>query len=140
MARSPSTGIRAAASKAKDTVARADGPSPNPMTNLVLTDIALRGGGQLLRHAVERALLSTKYDPVKAKKIVAGRTLTETLISTALARVATRSVPGAILVGGGLLAKTLFDRRRGKYAAKVEGEKAIQKRVEQAEPKREADH
>ena len=139
MARSASTKIKAAATRAKDTVGKAEGPSPNPMTNLILTDVALRGGGQLLRHAVERALLTTKYDPVKAKKIVAGRTLTETLISTALARVATRSVPGAILVGGGLLAKTLFDRRRGKHTARAEGEKAIQKRLEQAEPGREAD-
>lgn len=134
MARSPSTKIKAAASMAKDTVAKAEGPSPNPMTNLILTDIALRGGGQLLRHAVERTLLSTQYDPAKAKKIVAGRTMVDTLISTALARVAMRSVPGAILVGGGLLAKTLFDRRRGKHAARLEGQKAIQKRVEQAEP------
>ena len=95
--------------------------SPNPMTNLILTDLLLRGGGQILRHAVEAALLSTKYDKSKAKKIIKGRSLTQTIISTAVARIATRSVPGAIVVGGASLAKLLYDRRRGKRAAQIEG-------------------
>ena len=33
---------------------QAPSPSPNPMTNLIIADFALRSGGQLLRHAVER--------------------------------------------------------------------------------------
>ena len=98
-----------------------EGASPNPMTNLILTDLLLRGGGQILRHAVEAALLSTKYDKSKAKKIIKGRSLTQTIISTAVARIATRSVPGAIVVGGASLAKLLYDRRRGKRAAQIEG-------------------
>ena len=99
--------------------------SPNPMTNLILTDLLLRGGGQILRHAVEAALLSTKYDKSKAKKIIKGRSLTQTIISTAVARIATRSVPGAIVVGGASLAKLLYDRRRGKRAAQIEGQKDV---------------
>ena len=99
--------------------------SPNPMTNLILTDLLLRGGGQILRHAVEAALLSTKYDKSKAKKIIKGRSLTQTIISTAVARIATRSVPGAIVVGGASLAKLLYDRRRGKRAALIEGQKDV---------------
>jgi hypothetical protein len=106
-----------------------DGPSPNPMTNLILTDLLLRGGGRLMRQAVEGALLSTKYDKDKAKKIIAGRSMSQTLISTAVARLATRSVPGAILVGGGLLAKMLYDRRQGEHAAKRRGEKDIAKQA-----------
>jgi hypothetical protein len=31
-------------------------------------------------------------------------------------RIATRSLPGALLVGGALAAKTLYDRRKGKQA------------------------
>lgn len=100
-------------------------PSPNPMSNLLLADIALRGGGQLLRHAVERTLLGVRYSPDKARDIVKGRSMAQTLIGTALARVATRSVPGAILIGGGLLAKTLYDRSRNARAAKADGEAAI---------------
>ena len=112
------------------TAAKAESASPNPMTNLVLADVALRGGGRLLRHLVERTLLQTKYTPGKAKAIVKGRSMTQTLVGTALARVATRSVPGALVVGGGLLAKTLYDKRRGKAAAKAEGKAAVDKQAE----------
>ena len=115
---------------AKEVAAKAESASPNPMTNLVLADVALRGGGRLLRHLVERTLLQTKYTPGKAKAIVKGRSMSQTLIGTALARVATRSVPGALVVGGGLLAKTLYDKRRGKAAARAEGKAAVDKQAE----------
>ena len=114
---SAKSAARKASGKAGEVIRDTNGPSPNPMTNLVIADIALRGGGQLLRHAVERTLLGAKYSPQKAKDIVKGRTMAQTLIGTALARVATRSVPGAILVGGGMLAKTLYDRSRARKAA-----------------------
>ena len=130
MARAPKTlagKTKAAARKAGE---KAEEASPNPMTNLLLADIALRGGGRILRHVVERTLLSTQYPSGKAKAIVKGRSMTQTLVGTALARVATRSVPGALVVGGGLLAKTLFDRRRGKAAARAEGEAAVDKQAE----------
>ena len=108
------------------------GPSTNAMTNLILADIALRAGGALLRRGVERGLLGNKTGTAKAKKIIRGRTMGETLIGTALARVATRSVPGAIMVGGGLLAKTLYDRRHGK-SAKAEGEAAVDAKAKKGE-------
>ena len=115
-----------AAAKADQVVRNADGPSPNPMTNLLIADLALRGGGQLLRQAVERTMLGAKYSPDKAKNIVSGRTMFQTLLGTAVARIATRSVPGAILVGGGLLAKTLFDRSQDKRNARAKGQQAIE--------------
>ncbi|PEQ11909.1 hypothetical protein B2G71_14070 [Novosphingobium sp. PC22D] len=108
------------------------GPSPNPHTNLVIADVALRSGSMLARRAVERALLGSRYTPRKARAILKGRTLGETLLHTAVAKVATRSVPGMILVGGGLLAKTLYDRSRGS-AAKVEGEIALHEQAEDGE-------
>jgi len=103
-------------------------PSPSPATNLLLADFALRGGGQLLRHAVERGLLGKSYTPEKAKSLIKGRSMKQTLIGTALARIATRSVPGALIVGGGLLVKTLYDRKHGKDAA-ISGEKAVEKQA-----------
>lgn len=109
---------------AADEAAKLPVPSPNPMTNLILADIALRAGGALLRRSVEQGLLSTRMGSKKAGRIIKGRNLTQTLIGTAIARVATRSVPGAIVVGGGLLAKTLYDRRRG-AKAKAAGEQAV---------------
>ncbi len=117
--------------KAKTTNTKSDGiegTSPNPMTNLILTDLLLRGGGQLLRHAVETALLASKYDKTKAKKIIKGRSLTQTIVSTAVARIATRSVPGAIVVGGASLAKLLYDRRRGRVA-RLEGQRDVAKQA-----------
>lgn len=102
------------------------GPSPNPKTNLLLADIALRSSEILARHSLERGLLGKRYAPGKARKIIKGRTLSEALLGTALARLAMRSVPGAILVGGGLLAKTLYDRRKGK-PAEHRGERKIAK-------------
>jgi len=54
------------------------GPSPNPHTNLLIADLALRGGTLLARRAVERGLLGSKYAPRKAKAIMRGRTFGET--------------------------------------------------------------
>lgn len=107
-------------------------PSPNPMTNVVLADIALRTGGQLMRQAVERSVLGVKYDKNKARAIVKGRSMTQTLVSTAIARLATRSIPGALLVGGGMLAKALYDRRKSRAESQSEGEAAVEEQAERA--------
>ena len=135
MAKTPSikaaaTTVKTIAVKAKTAAAEVEGPSPNPMTNLLIADLALRGGGQLLRRLVERTLLGAKYSPAKAKNIVGGRTMFQTLVGTAVARIATRSVPGAIVVGGGLLAKTLFDRRDGQRSARAKGQRKIAAQAE----------
>ncbi|MBW8784089.1 MAG: hypothetical protein JF593_05545 [Novosphingobium sp.] len=95
--------------------------SPNPMTNMIVADIAIRGGEMLLNRAVEEAVLGAKYGAKKGKKVVKGRSMGQTLLSTAIARIATRSVPGAIVVGGALLAKTLYERRKPRVAD-AEGE------------------
>jgi hypothetical protein len=101
------------------------GPSPNPGTNLLIADLALRGGALLARRGLERSLLGRRYAPEKARKIIKGRSMGEVLLSAAVSRLAMGSVPGAILVGGGLLAKTLYDRRKGK-AAILKGEAKIE--------------
>jgi hypothetical protein len=113
------------------------GVSPNPMTNLLLTDLVLRGGGQIMRHAVERTILGTRYPKEKAKNIVKGRSMAQTMISTALARIATRSVPGAIIVGGAMLAKTLYDRSKGQSAVRRKGASKV--RAQAAEGRKESD-
>lgn len=120
------------AAKGKSAAGAAPAPSPNPMTNILIADIALRGGGRLLRHAVERGVLGVKYTPEKARDIVKGRSMAQTLVGTAVARLATRSVPGAIIVGGGLLAKALYDRRKDAQAAKIEGEAKVAEQARRA--------
>jgi hypothetical protein len=102
--------------------------SPNPMTNMLIAEIALRGGGRLLRHVVERGMLQTKYPPETAKNLVRGRGMVRVLLGATAARVATGSVPGAILIGGGLLAKVLYERGKGTKAAK-KGEREIARRA-----------
>jgi hypothetical protein len=131
-ARKASTVVKTTASKAGAAVKETKGPSPNPMTNLIIADIALRGGGRLLRHVVERTLLGVKYPPAKAHDIVKGRSMAQTLLGTAAARIATRSVPGALLVGGGLLAKALYDRQKDRSRAKAEGEDAVDEQADNA--------
>lgn len=125
MARRKSSKVAKTVDAAGEKLAEVPGISPNPMTNLLLTDLILRGGGQIMRHAVERSLLGTKYPKDKAKNIVKGRSMVQTIVGTALARIATRSVPGAIIVGGGMLAKTLYDRQQGKNAAKAKGARKV---------------
>ena len=106
--------------------------SPNPMTNLILTDIALRGVSRVARRVAEQKMLSKRYSKENAKKVMAGRSVGETLLAAVVARAATKSVPGAVVIGGGLLAKALYDRRKG-HAAKIEGRKAMHKRIAEAE-------
>jgi len=124
--------VENAVGDAKDAAGKVPPPSPNPMTNLILADIALRAGGQLLRHTVERGLLGPVVGKGKAKKLIKGRSMAQTLVGTAIARMATRSVPGAIIVGGGMLAKTLYDRRRTREA-RLEGKEAVEKQAEKGE-------
>lgn len=108
---------------------RIPGISPNPVTNLILTDIVLRSVGRVVRGMTEKRLLSTRYKDETAEKVVKGRSIGQALVATALARVATRSVPGAIFVGGGMLAKAMLDRRKGKYAARREGRRELAARL-----------
>ena len=103
------------------------GPSTNPATNLLIQDIAMRAGGRLMRHAIEKGLLRGRYGGSGAKAIVENRSLVQTLLGGLLARAVTRSVPGAALIGTGLAAKALYDRRQSKKAAKKAGDKALAK-------------
>lgn len=101
------------------------GPSTSPATNFILADIAIRAGTYLARRGVEKGLLANRYGRDTAHHIVANKTLGQTLISLALARVATKSVPGAIVVGGGAVAKALLDRRKNRFRAKAEGDRKL---------------
>ena len=113
---------------------RLPGISPNPMTNLIITDIVLRGVGRLTRRVAEKQLLKVRYNNSAADKVVKGRSLPRMLSSAVLARVATGSVPGALAVGGGLVAKTIYDRARGSDA-KREGRKQVRKQIREGRSK-----
>lgn len=106
------------------------GPSPNASTNLIIYDIALRSVGRIFRLTLEKSLLARRYDRTKAKAIVENRSLIHTLASYGVTKIATRSLPGAAVVGGGLVIKTLFDRSKSRRAARRDGEKALDKQAE----------
>ena len=103
------------------------GPSSNPSTNLIIHDIILRSAGRLTRHTLEKALLGRQYGSQFAKDVVENRSLVQTLAAYGVTKVATKSVPGALLVGGGLLAKVLFDRSTSRRSSRRKGEKALRK-------------
>lgn len=118
--RSKAKGDKRTASAAPTTAgsetARTDGAAPEAakatLAGLVAADLALRLGTSLLKRSVNQRLGSAKPLAKGASGAFKGRGIVQSLVGKALVGVATRSVPGAIVVGGGLLAKTLYDRRR----------------------------
>ena len=94
------------------------GPSTNPATNLLILDIAMRGASLIAGRLIEKGTLRTRYTAEKAADIVKGRSMAQTLVATGAARIATRSVPGLLLVAGGLFAKAAFDRSQSRRKAR----------------------
>lgn len=86
--------------------------------NRLLAAMVRKGGGQLLEAAIAKALpeerVAANADAAKTPK----KSLLGGVASVVVMRVATRSVPGAIVVGGAVLAKTLYDRRHAKRAVR----------------------
>jgi hypothetical protein len=108
------------------------GPSTNPATNLLIADIAMRGVAILMRRSAERGLLRGRFGPGNADDIVKGRSISAALVTGAAARVATRSVPGFLLVSGGLLAKAVIDRSMQRRSARRAGDEALLEQAENA--------
>ena len=78
------------------------------MADSLLGRIARRSGSKLLDRALGQL---DSAMPGKQSGII-GK-----LAGAALVRIATKSVPGAIIVTGGLIAKSLHDKRKAKKAA-----------------------
>jgi hypothetical protein len=87
------------------------------VADIILADIAMRAAETMLRRGVDRVLPGS--GPVKNIGGGMGSGIAARLIKIAALRIATRSVPGAIAVGGALIAKSLYDRRRAKAAKAV---------------------
>jgi hypothetical protein len=119
--------------KAKGALAKVPGPSSNPATNLVILDIAMRGASLIASRGVQRALLRTRYQREKARDIVEGRTMLASLAATGAARIATRSVPGFLLVAGGLFAKAVIDRSLSRRESSRRGERQLAEQAAQAD-------
>lgn len=109
------------------------GISTNPATNVLIADVVLRGLSRLVRRNIEKAMLRAQYAPEEAKRILQGRTLGQKAMQITASRLAMRSVPGALLVTGGLLAKAMLDRSQSKREAARAGRKKLQEQAENAE-------
>ncbi|HEX4847526.1 MAG TPA: hypothetical protein VFV30_05245 [Novosphingobium sp.] len=79
--------------------------------NRLIRQIARTNGGKLLNAAIDTLLPVDGSGPGR-------KTLLGGIAGAVAVRVATRSVPGAIVVGGAVIAKRLYDRKRAKSAQK----------------------
>ncbi|WP_108788474.1 hypothetical protein [Erythrobacter sp. Alg231-14] len=90
-------------------------PSPDAGTNLLIADIVVRGASTLFRNAVEKRVAKASVDEDSdAQDLLDGRAVITTLGLYGASKLATRSVPGLLMVSGGLLAKTLYDRGKAR--------------------------
>ena len=78
----------------------------------LISRVLRKHGDKLLDNALHRLFPNERGAAPAKKPGIGGR-----IARAALMKVATRSVPGAILVGSGLLAKHLHDRRKAARAA-----------------------
>ena len=125
--------VRKALGGAKRGVQKVPGPSTNPATNLLVADIGMRMASRLFRRTVEKGLVQLKFPPEKASEVIEGRSLGQTLISAGLARVATRSIPGALLVTGGIIAKSILDRSLSRRESNRRGTHELEKQADNAD-------
>ncbi|MCP5397043.1 MAG: hypothetical protein H6918_10005 [Sphingomonadaceae bacterium] len=77
--------------------------------NLVVVDLALRAGSMILRNAVEKRVLGKDISKPAAEAVMKQSSLAGRMARVAAARLATKSVPGALIVGGGIAAKVWYD-------------------------------
>lgn len=127
MARRSDTGTETPSEAADATIAVAEATAATAATAVALspaarkfiTDIALRGGAFLARKLLNKRLSAMEYTPRQASEIFAGGGFHKALAGAAAARLGLKSVPKSLLIGGVVLAKTLYDRKRAKEAKKA---------------------
>ncbi len=96
-----------------------DQPRRNPASDLLMADIIIRAGSYMVRSIVERSLLKGKYDEETARRIVANQPTSQKLASIAIAKLASKSIPGAALIGTGLVARKLYARGKARRKART---------------------
>jgi len=77
---------------------------------------ALRKGAGMVGSRIAKRFPVAGYDLAEVTRSVTGRGLVSRTAAIVITRLATRSLPGTVLVGGGLLAKALYDRRKDRRA------------------------
>ncbi len=90
------------------------------VASLLVADIVMGAGSFLLRRFVDKRVLKADYDDKTARELRSRRTRGQAVASAAATKLATRSVPGAALVGGGLLLGSMYKRGRARKAARLQ--------------------
>ncbi len=95
----------------------------SPLIAAVLSDVVMKAGKRLLDQAigatapVADAAASKAAAALPKSKRSKAKGAIGVMASGAAMKLASRSIPGALLVGGGVIAKTLYDRRKLRKAA-----------------------
>ena len=76
-----------------------------------LLDIAVREGRLYARRGFDRTLARTAYTREDVEAATRPEGFVKWIAAAAVARLAARSIPGALAIGGVVVAKALFDRR-----------------------------
>ena len=118
--------VKPVARKAGGNTGGMPGPSTNPATNILIADIVLRGAGRIMRNGLQKGMLQAGYSRETARDMINNRTLASSLLLYGASKIATRSIPGALIVGGGLVAKTLYDRGLSRTKARKQGTRQLE--------------
>lgn len=86
-------------------------PRSHTPAHLQLAEMALRRAQKSIRGKVSTGIKSNVSGAVE-RKADASSGLAQTALMFGITRLASRSVPGAMLVGGGFLAKKWLDKRK----------------------------
>jgi hypothetical protein len=84
-----------------------------------LLDIALKESRRYAKRRFDRKLADAGYDEQHLNAAVKREGFVRWIAAAALARLAARSVPGALAVGGAVVAKALLDRRKSAAGAEA---------------------
>lgn len=111
----------------EDSSARNSDDAPNATEaalTLIAANLAMKAGTSLLRGSIERTILRGRFGESAAERILKEKSVKGSGVASRAAKYATRSKPGAVVVGAGLVAKLLFDKagaRRKRLASRKPG-------------------
>lgn len=89
----------------------------NPLVKLLLADVVVRNAGRVVRSQAAKRFIA-RHMGIAPDQVAEKPSLAKRVAGVVALRVATRSVPGALVVGGGLLAHGLYKRGKARRAAR----------------------
>ncbi len=95
----------------------ATGLRGHPLVKLLLADVVVRGAGRLVRSQTARKFIAQRLG-LTPGEVAEKPSLPKRVAGAVALRVATRSVPGAVVVGTGLIAHGLYKRGKARRAAR----------------------